>query len=80
MPQVVQGAQRMLQDVLTWLLVLIPVAGGTMIAYHSLLKILSDNDPATIIEKNKRIKQVLVGVVVGMSASGLVMAIIGYFT
>ncbi len=78
-PQFVLGARRLLQDVLTWILILIPVAGGAMVGYHSLLKILSDGDPAIVADKNKKIKNVLVGVVIGMSASGIVLAVIAYF-
>lgn len=79
MPQVVTGAQQLLQDVLSWLLILIPIAGGMMIGYHALMKTLSDGDPATVADRNKKIKQVLIGVVIGMSASGIVSAIITYF-
>ncbi|MCD5401617.1 hypothetical protein LR013_03395 [candidate division NPL-UPA2 bacterium] len=79
MPTIITGAQRLIQDIMSWLLVLIPVAGGTMIAYHSLMKILSDGDPVVCAEKNKKIKAVLTGVVIGMSAAGLVTAIIAYF-
>lgn len=79
MPQVVTGAQQLLQDISGWLLILIPLAGVMMVGYHSLMKTLSDGDPATIAEKNRRIKQTLIGVVIGMSAAGLVSAIITYF-
>lgn len=79
MPQVVTGAQKLLQDISTWLLLLIPIAGGMMVAYHALMKTLSDGDPAVTAEKNKKIKQVLIGVVIGMSAAGIVNAIIAYF-
>ncbi len=79
MPVFVSGARQLLQDVLTWILILIPVAGGAMVGYHSLMKILSDGDPAVVADKNKKIKNVLVGVVVGMSASGIVLAIVAYF-
>lgn len=78
-PQIVTGARRLLQDVLTWILVLIPVAGGAMVGYHSLLKILSDGDPAVVADRNRKIKTVLVGVVMGMSASGIVLAVVAYF-
>ncbi|NLN52933.1 MAG: hypothetical protein GX150_01345 [Firmicutes bacterium] len=78
-PQVITGARRLLLDVLTWILVLIPIAGGAMVGYHSLLKILSDGDPAVVADRNRKIKTVLVGVVMGMSASGIVLAIVAYF-
>ncbi len=79
MPQVVTGAQQLLQDISGWLLILIPLAGVMMVGYHALMKTLCDGDPATIADKNRKIKQVLIGVVIGMSASGLVSAIITYF-
>lgn len=79
MPQVITGAQQLLQDISGWLLILIPLAGVMMVGYHSLMKTLSDGDPATIAEKNRKIKQTLIGVVIGMSAAGLVSAIITYF-
>lgn len=80
MPQIVQGALNLLQDALRWLLVLIPAAGGMMIAYHALMKTLSDGDPAVVADRNRKIKQVLIGVVIGMSASGIVSAVLTYFT
>lgn len=79
LPKIIVGAQALISDIMVWLLLLIPIAGGAMIAYHSLMKILSDGDPVVVAEKNKKIKSVLVGVVIAMSASGLVTAIIAYF-
>lgn len=79
MPEIVTGAQELLQDVLNWLLILIPIAGGMMIAYHALMKTLSDGDPGTVADCNRKIKQVLIGVIIGMSASGIVAAFMAYF-
>jgi hypothetical protein len=80
MPEIVTGAQRLFQDLLRWLLVLIPLAGGAMIAWHSVAKLLSDGDPGTVADCNRKIKQVIVGVIIGMSASGIVSAAMAYFT
>ncbi|MBO8129278.1 MAG: hypothetical protein H0Z39_08795 [Peptococcaceae bacterium] len=78
-PQLVTGAQNLLNDVLTWLLWLIPAAAGAAIAYHALVKQLSDGDPSTIASHNRAMKNVLIGAAIGWSASGLVKWFLSYF-
>lgn len=78
-PKFVTGAKTLLSDVLKWVLILVPVAAAAMIGYHALMKTLSDGDPAVIAEKNKKMKNVLIGAIIAMSASGLVTAILAYF-
>lgn len=79
MPEVVSSAANLLQDALTWILFLIPVAAALMIGYHSLLKIMSDGEAGEIAERNKKMKQILIAAVIAFAAVGIVTAILAYF-
>lgn len=78
-PSFVDGGKRLLQDILKWILILVPVAAAAMIGYHALMKTLSDGDPATIADRNKKMKTVLIGAIIAVSASALVTLILSYF-
>ncbi|MCZ2845732.1 MAG: hypothetical protein O2U61_04440, partial [Candidatus Bathyarchaeota archaeon] len=40
-PKFVTGGRNLLQDILKWVLILVPVAAAAMIGYHALMKSLS---------------------------------------
>lgn len=78
-PNIVSGAQRLAQDALTWVLILVPVTAGTMVGYHAWMKSMADGEPGAVAERNKKIKQTLIGGVVAESAAGITQLILSYF-
>ena len=78
-PVIVSGFQKLLGDVSTWLLALIPTASAAMVGYHALMKQMSDGDPSVASSSNKSIKRVLIGGAIGTSAAGLTKAFLTYF-
>lgn len=77
-PKLVSGTVALFQSITTWLLIIIPVGAGAVLGYHALQKSLSD-DQAVIAEKNKLMKNVLIGAAVAETASGLVTIILGFY-
>lgn len=78
-PEIISGARNLAQDLLNWILVLIPITGGVMLAYHAWVKQMSDGDPGTVAERNKKMKNVLIASIIGVSAAGIIRIILGYF-
>ncbi|MGG4456894.1 conjugal transfer protein [Brevibacillus porteri] len=74
----VSGTKAFLDDVIKWLLILIPASAAVAIAWQSWLKN-STEEPAEIAAKNKLIKKYLVGAVIGVSAVGLVSLVLSYY-
>lgn len=70
---------ELLRDLLTWVLIIVPVAGGLMIGYHSLMKIMADGDPGEIADRNGKIKMVLTSAVVAFIGAGIVSIVVSYF-
>lgn len=77
-PTIVTGTVNLFKAFTTWLLVIIPVGAGAMLGYQALQKSLSD-DQAIIAEKNRFMKNVLIGAIVAECASGLVTVILGFY-
>jgi|GEM_PF-3452757 len=75
---ILSGGQKMIQDISTALLVLVPIAAACMIAYHSVRKMLSDSDPNVVERRNKSIKNVLIAAAIGETASTIVTFVTGY--
>lgn len=70
MDQVINVSQ-LLNDLKTWMLGLVPTAGGLMIAYHAVMKsIASDEHEAA--SHGRAIRGVAIGTAIGMAATGLV--------
>lgn len=78
-PDIVTGAKQLAEDALKWILIIIPVTAGVMIAWHSWMKSLADGDPGVIETRNKRIKNVLVASIIGECAAGIVQVVMSYF-
>lgn len=78
-PQEISNIINLLQDLLTWVLVIVPVAGGLMIGYHSLMKIMADGDPGEIADRNSKIKMVLTSAVIAFIGAGIVRIVVSYF-
>lgn len=78
-PKLVSGTAALFEAVSRWLLVIIPVGAGAVLGYHALQKSLSD-DQAVIAEKNKQMKNVIIGAAIATTASGLVSIILGFYS
>lgn len=79
MPSIVSNAVDLIQDVLTWILILIPISGGAMLAWHAWMKQLNDGDSSEVAMRNKKMKNVIIASIIAMSASGIVQLILSYF-
>ena len=77
-PTLISGTQRLFQAVTGWLLILIPVGAGAVLGWQAFQKSLTD-DQAIIAEKNKVMKNVIIGAAVAETASGLVTAILSFY-
>lgn len=77
-PKLVTGTVDLFKTATTWLLLIIPVGAGLFLGYHALQKSLSD-DQGVIAEKNKLMKNVLIGSAVATTASGLVTIVLSFY-
>ena len=77
-PKLVTGTVALFQAATSWLLVIIPVGAGTVLCYTALQKSLTD-DHAVLAEKNKMMKNVLIGAAIAETSSGLVTAILAFY-
>ena len=77
-PKLVTGTVALFQAATSWLLVIIPVGAGTVLGYTALQKSLTD-DHAVLAEKNKMMKNVLIGAAIAETSSGLVTAILAFY-
>lgn len=77
-PKIVSGTVNLLQNATTWLAILIPLGAGLFLGFHAFMKSISD-DQAVIAEKNKMMKNVLIGAVIATTASGLASFILNYY-
>lgn len=77
-PKIVTGTVDLFQAATGWLLLIIPVGAGLFVGYHALQKSLTD-DQAVISEKNKLIKNTIVGAIIAETASGLVTLILSFY-
>lgn len=78
-PKLVSGTVDLFKAVTTWLLLIIPVGAGAVLGYHALQKSLTD-DQAIIAEKNKMMKNVIIGAAIAETASGLVTIVLGFYS
>jgi len=79
-PDFINDVLRLLQSILTWLLILIPAAAGAAIGYHALMKQMEEGDQGQSAQHTRAIKNILVAAAIGMSAAGIVTVILGFFT
>jgi drug/metabolite transporter (DMT)-like permease len=69
----------LVQAISTWLLIIIPVTGGVMLAYYAIMKMMNEGDPSVAAHSNRAMKNVIIAAVIGMAAMGLISGITGYF-
>lgn len=78
-PEIVTGTKNLLNAAMTWLLILIPVGCAVMIAWHAFLKQLNEGDPAQAQIHNRAMKSALIAGAIGISASGIVKAVLSFY-
>lgn len=77
-PVIVSGTKKLFADASIWLSGLIPVGAGLMLGFQAFQKSLTD-DTAVIAEKNRFMKNVLIGAAIATSASGLTALILNTY-
>lgn len=78
-PKLVSGTVALFQAATGWLLLIIPVGAGAVLGYTALQKSLTD-DHAVLAEKNKMMKNVIIGAAIAETASGLVTALLAFYS
>lgn len=79
-PGIVTGTKDLLDAALTWVLILIPVGCACVIAWHAFVKQMNEGDPAQAAIHNRAMKNALVAGAIGMSAAGIVKAVLAFYT
>lgn len=77
-PKLITGTVALFQSATTWLLLIIPVGAGFVLGYQALQKSLTE-DQAIIAEKNKMMKNVIIGAAIAETASGLVTIVLSFY-
>ena len=77
-PKLITGTVSLFTAVTSWLLIIIPTGAGAVLGYHALQKSLSD-DQAVVAEKNKQMKNVIIGAAIAETASGLVTILLNFY-
>lgn len=78
-PKLVSGTIALLKAASGWLLLIIPVGAGLFVAYHAIQKAMTD-DEAVIAQKNKLIKNTVIGAIIAECANGLITVILGFYS
>ena len=79
-PGIVTGTKDLLEAATNWLLLLIPAGCGCVIAWHAFVKQMNEGDPAQAAIHNRAMKNALVAGAIGMSAVGIVKAVLAFYT
>lgn len=77
-PKLVTGTVALFKAASGWLLLIIPVGAGLFVGFHAIQKALTD-DQAVIAEKNKLMKNTLIGAAIAETADGLVAIILAFY-
>jgi uncharacterized membrane protein len=78
-PRIVTGTVNLFRAITGWLLLIIPVGAGAFVAFHALQKSMTE-DQAVIAEKNKLIKNTIIGAIIAECADGLVTVILSFYS
>lgn len=77
-PKIVTGTVDLFKAVTSWLLLIIPVGAGAFAGWHALQKSMSEDD-AVISQKNKLIKNTIIGAAIAMTADGLIVTVLSFY-
>jgi len=78
-PTIVTGTKNLLDTAVGWLMILIPVACGCIIAWHAFAKQLNEGDPAQAALHSRAMKNALIAGAIGISATGIVKAVLSFY-
>ena len=79
-PGIVTGTKNLLDAATNWLLLVIPVGCGCVIAWHAFCKQLNEGDPAQAAIHNRGMKNALIAAAIGISATGIVKAVLAFYS
>ncbi len=79
MPDFVGNVFNLLNDALKWVLYIVPVAAGFVMAYHALMIKFTDGEHTANIKHKDAMKKTLIYGAIAFSASGIVSVILSYF-
>lgn len=77
-PKLVSGTVALFAAISGWLLIIIPGGAGAILGWHAFQKTLTD-DQATIAEKNKLMKNVIIAAAVAETASGIITIVLNFY-
>lgn len=75
--EIATGTMNLLQDLLSWLYLLIPVAGALCVAYFCVRRGHSDEQDKK--QWTNRIQTAIVSTVIGLLATAVINLVVGYF-
>ena len=78
-PEIVTGTKNLMDAAMTWLLVLIPVGCAAIVAWHAFIKQMNEGDPTQAAVHNRAMKNALIAGAIGISASGIVKAVLSFY-
>lgn len=78
-PEIVSGTVNLARDALNWILMLVPPTAGVAIGYQAWMKSMADGEPGVVAERNKKMKQILIGAVLAECAAGIVQLVLRYY-
>lgn len=77
-PKIITGTVNLFKSLTTWLLLLIPVGTGAFVGWQAFQKSMSE-DEALIAQKNKIIKNAVIGAAIATTADGLITALLNFY-
>jgi cadmium resistance protein CadD (predicted permease) len=63
----------------TWMLGIIPVIAGLMLAYYAAAKMMNEGDPQIAMKSNHAMKNVIIAAVIGEAAMGVISGVTSYY-
>jgi len=77
-PKLISGTFNLLKAATGWLTVLIPPGAGLFLGFHAWQKSMTD-DQSVIAEKNKLMKNVLIGAAIAETASSMAWVVLQFY-
>lgn len=77
-PKLITGTVNLFKAVTSWLLLIIPVGAGAYAGWHAFQKSMTD-DETVIAQKNRLIKNTIIGAAIATTADGLITAILNFY-
>lgn len=81
-PKLITGTVNLFQTITKWLLLIIPVGAGSVLGYQALQRSLMDENgliSEKVGEKNRMMKNVIIGAAIAETASGFINVILSFY-